>query len=176
MEDFFKIYPGSPKTKLNVLNALKSFWQWAVDRYDVPPLRKWPSVGPVEMAFRETVDRSTQEDIINNIKAHEPFRVWLCIKWLATYIAVRTGEMRGLTEGQVDRRQGKLIIPRPKEKRPKIIPLILEDIEIIRGLPLAFDPAMPFFRNESSSSGVQLGGGVLAVRGFTGPGNGLVRG
>ena len=51
-----------------------------------------------------------------------------------------------------------LIIPHPKEKRAKIIPLVQEDIEIVRALPLAFDPGMPFFRHESTKGGIKLGG------------------
>jgi integrase len=100
------------------------------------------------MAFRQTVDIPTQEAILADIRTHEPFRVWLCVKWLATYIAIRPGEMRGLSEGQVDRARGVLIIPHPKEKRPKVIPLIPEDLEIVRALPLAFDQNAPFFRHE----------------------------
>ena len=161
LEDFFNDYPGSPKTRLNLLVAFKAFWRWTEDRYDVPPLRKWPHLGAVEMAFRDTVDIPTQEAIINDMKEHEPFRVWLCIKWLANYIAIRPGEMRGLTEGQVDRQRGIIIVPHPKEKKPKIIPLIQEDIEIVRGLPLAFSPDMPFFRHEKSIKGGTRAGDQL---------------
>ncbi|MCL2029408.1 MAG: hypothetical protein FWG97_03220, partial [Deltaproteobacteria bacterium] len=118
-------------------------------------------IGHVEMAFRDTVDISTQEAIINDIKEHEPFRVWLCIKWLATYIAVRPGEMRSLTEGHVDRARGALIIPHPKEKRAKIIPLTREDIEIVRALPLAFCPDMAFFCHERNiKGGTKTGDGL----------------
>ena len=63
--------------------------------------------------------------------------------------------MRSLTEGQVDRARGVVIIPHPKEKRAKIIPLIAEDLEIVRALPLAFDANMPFFRSEKT--GQQIG-------------------
>lgn len=156
-EDFFAAYPGAPKSKANALAALKQFWQWAVDRYGIPPAKKWPKLGYIEMAFRDTIDLSTQEAIINNIKTHEPLRVWLGVKWLATYIAIRPGEMRGLTEGQVDRQRGVLIIPHPKERRAKIIPLIEEDAEIIKNLPLAFDSSMPFFRHETTAGRARSG-------------------
>ena len=151
----------APKSRKHTLDALKQFWDWAVDRHNVPPLRKWPRLGHVEMAFRATVDLPTQETIIQNIKEHEPFRVWLCVKWLATYIAIRPGEMRSLTEGQIDRQRGLLIVPHPKEKRAKIIPLIQEDMELARGLPLAFNQASPFFRHETAR-----GGGYKAGRIF----------
>jgi len=161
LQDFFRGYPGASKSKANALYALKQFWAWANDRYDVPPVR-WPKIGRVEMAFRDTVDLKTQEAIINDIKEHEPFRVWLCIKWLATYIAIRPGEMRSLTEGQVDRARGILIITdqQAKEKRAKIIPLIEEDLEIVRALPLTFRQDMPFFRHESQVSNIQPGRGL----------------
>lgn len=149
LEDFFAAYPGAPKSKANAMAALKQFFAWVHDRYDIPEVKKWPKLGYVEMAFRDTVDLETQEAIINDIQAHEPFRVWLCIKWLATYIAIRPGEMRSLTEGQVDRQRGVLIIPHPKERRAKVIPLIADDIEIVNRLPLAFDQSMPFFRHEA---------------------------
>ncbi|MDR1043661.1 MAG: hypothetical protein LBP33_00875 [Candidatus Adiutrix sp.] len=151
----------SMKSKKHTLDALKQLWMWAADRYDIPRLEKWPKIGHVEMAFRNTVDLEVQESIISNIKEHEPFRVWLCIKWLATYIAIRPGEMRGLTEGNVDRNRGVLIVPdsKAKEKRAKIIPLIQEDMELIRNLPLAFNPVMPFFRHEQANGGAYIGRG-----------------
>ena len=147
----------SAKSRKHTLDALKQLWAWVSDRLDIPPLRKWPKVGYVEMAFRETVDIPTQEAILDDIRTHEPLRVWLAVKWLATYIAIRPGEMRGLKEGQVDRARGVLIIPHPKEKRAKVIPLIPEDLEIVRELPLAFDPAMPFFRHEQNNGGAKIG-------------------
>ena len=157
IEDFITGYPGAPKSKANALAALKQFWSWAHDRYDIPAIKKWPRLGYVEMAYRDTVDLPTQEAIIEDIKKHEPFRVWLCIKWLATYIAIRPGEMQSLSEGQVDRQRGILIVPHPKEKRAKIIPLIEEDLEIVRSLPLAFDSALPFFRHEDGRGGTHFG-------------------
>lgn len=157
LEDFLKGYPGAPKSRANALAALKQFWQWAADRYDIPPVKKWPRLGHVEMAFRDTVDLPTQEALIEDIRLHEPFKVWLCVKWLATYIAVRPSEMRGLTENQVDRQRGVLIFPHPKEKRAKIIPLIPEDLEIIRGLPLAFNQSAKFFRHDGGIGGTRPG-------------------
>lgn len=139
----------SPKSRKHTLDALKQFWQWAADYHDIPPMKKWPKLGYIKMEFRQTVDIETQEDIINDIKANEPLRVWLAIKWLATYIAIRPGEMCSLADSQVDRVGGRLIIPHPKERRAKIIPLIQEDIEIIRNIPRTFDPDTPFFRHET---------------------------
>jgi len=156
VEDFINGLENlSPKSRKHTLDALKQFWQWAVDRLEVPPMKKWPKLGHIEMAFRDTVDIPTQEAIIKDIKEHEAFRVWLCIKWLANYIAIRPGEMCSLIEGHVDRQRGALIIPHPKEKRAKVIPLIEADLAIVRALPLAFRPDMPFFRHECGGS---LGG------------------
>ncbi|MDR0882120.1 MAG: hypothetical protein LBP55_06220 [Candidatus Adiutrix sp.] len=72
----------------------------------------------------------------------------MAIKWLATYISVRPTEMRTLTEAQVDRKRGLLIIPHPKEKRPKIVPLTAEDRDILSAIPHNFDQHAPFFRHE----------------------------
>lgn len=148
IEDFIRAHPGASKTKANALASLKQLFAWVHDRYDVPSIKKWPKLGYVEMAFRDTVGLDMQDAIIEDIKKHEAFKVWLCIKWLATYISIRPGEMRSLAEKHVDRQRGILIVPHPKEKRSKIIPLIQEDIDIIRTLPLAFDQSIPFFRHE----------------------------
>ena len=49
IEDFFQTYPGAPKSKFNALTILKQFWQWAIDRYDIPAITKWPKIGYVQM-------------------------------------------------------------------------------------------------------------------------------
>lgn len=113
------------------------------------------------MSFRETVDIPTQMAIIEDVRAHEPFKVWLCIKWLSTYIAIRPGEIRGITEDQVDRQRGVLIIPHPKEKRAKLVPLTSEDMELVaqydQSHPRPFNQATHFFRHEGGIGGTRYG-------------------
>ena len=82
-------------------------------------------------------------------------------------------EMRILTEGNVNRAQGALIIPHLKEKRPEIVPLIKEDLALVRSLPLAFDQAALF----SGMKRLEVGGirlaRALAQHSFIGSGPGL---
>lgn len=155
VQDFLLNHQAAPKTKANLLAFLKQFWVWAHDRYDVPVLKKWPDIGPVEMAYRKTLDLEIQDRILESIQKHEPFRVWLAIKWLATYISIRPGEMISLKEWQVDRERGWLIVPHPKEKKPKIVQLTAADLTIVRSLPKA-DDQTPFFRHEGGVQGAPV--------------------
>lgn len=166
IEDFLGSLTLAPKTKKNTLDALKQFWSWAVDRYDIPPIKKWPKLGHIEMAFRKTVSIADQERILAKVKeqvgALRP-RAWLAIKWLATYISVRPGEMVSITEGNIDRDRGLLIIPAAlaKEGRPKIVQLLEEDHELLSQFPPEH-PSMPFFRHDSGRyAGRQFGPQLL---------------
>ena len=146
IEDLLKIVTLSPKSKKDLLISLRSFFNWVKKRHNIDGPNDWPKIGPVEMKFRNTIDLSTQESIIQDIEKHEPFKAWLAIKLLATYISIRPGEMISLTEQQVDRHRGLLIIPHPKEKKPKIVPLTTEDAELIKSIPVGL-PTLPFFRH-----------------------------
>ena len=42
-------------------------------------------------------------------------KVWSGIKWLATYISIRPGELINLREEEIDIKLGHFIIPHPKE-------------------------------------------------------------
>lgn len=153
VEDFLGALQLAQKTKKNTLDALKQFWSWAVDRYDIPPMKKWPKLGHIEMAFRKTVSIADQERIIGKVKeqveALRP-RSWLAIKWLTTYISIRPGEMVSILERDIDRQRGLLIIPAPmtKEGRPKVVQLLEEDHELLNQFP-EDHPSMPFFRHDS---------------------------
>ena len=153
VEDFLSGLSLSPKTKCNILATLKQFWKWAADRYDIQPMKSWPILSQPAMKFRKTVAIDTQEMILAEIKkitAKTRPRVWLAIKWLLTYISIRPTEMRLLTEGQIDRTRGLLIVTYTKEHKPKIVPLLDDDIEIVRGLPEGYS-GLPFFRHEANA-------------------------
>ena len=67
--------------------------------------------------------------------------------------------MRNIKEGDIDLKQGIIFIPHPKEKRPKFVPLIQDDIGIIESFPTAF-PHLYFFRhsaNYRTTKGQQFG-------------------
>ena len=152
VEDFLKSLNLAQKTKVDTLAVLKQFMAWVVSRYEIQPLRSWPVLSQPEMRFRKTVSLADQELILSEIKKRTSEarpRAWLAVKWLATYISVRPGEMLSLTEGQVERGRGLLIFPHPKERRPKIVPLLDEDLALLREMPLAFDSSSPFFRYTS---------------------------
>ena len=139
----------APKSKAEILAALKQLWAWAAARYEVPPLSSWPVLPRPEMRFRKTVSVADQEMILAEVKkltCKTRPRSWLAIKWLTTYISIRPAEMLSLTEGQVDRQRGLLFIPHPKERKPKVVPLLEEDLELLRDFPEEH-PSLPFFRH-----------------------------
>jgi hypothetical protein len=49
-----------------------------------------------------------------------------------------------IQEKYLDLENGYIIIPHPKEKRPKLVPLLAEDVELIRLLPRGL-PELPSF-------------------------------
>ncbi len=106
-----------------------------------------------ELKFRKVIDKETQEKIlaeIHRISFDENPRVWLGIKWLSTYIAIRPGELIKLKEGSIDLENGYLVLTDTKEKKPKLVPLIEDDITLLRTFPKAM-PHLYFFRHIKGS-------------------------
>ena len=108
-----------------------------------------------DLGYRRTVDKETQQAIIEEIGRICPNKkVYLGIKWLGTYISVRPGEMIKLTEGNIDTGNGYLYIPASDSKTEyKSIPLIAEDVDILKTFSLSPFPDMPFFRHTGGVSG-----------------------
>ncbi len=159
IEDFLNGLALSKKTKHNILTTLKQFWKWASRRHEIPMIEDWPELGKFEMARRKTVDQQTRIAILNDIKEHEPFRVWLCVYWLCVYGGkVRPSEMLSVNEGDIDRASGLVLVRDTKEREPKTFCLIDSHLEMVRNLPLSFNPSMPFFRHDGRRGHTTDGG------------------
>jgi len=157
IEDFLYGQDVSDKTRSNMKSCLHSFFRW-VHRRERIPMPDFPET-PFELGWRNIIDIETQQRIISEVReiSHSinP-RIWLGIKWLATYISVRPGELISLREGQVNLELGAFIIPHPKEKAPKLVYLLQGDIECTKGLPRAL-PDVYFFRHGRGISGCRAG-------------------
>ena len=68
VEDLFQSMDLAPKSKVEILAALKQLWTWTAARYEVPPLPSWPALPRPEMRFRKTVSVADQEMILAEIK------------------------------------------------------------------------------------------------------------
>lgn len=100
--------------------------------------------------------KDTQREIIEevyNIVKDYNVRIWIGIKWLSTYFNARPHEIMNIKEGDIDLRSGEILIPHPKERRPKIIYLLKEDIELLKTLPRGM-PHLYFFRHKKGIKGV----------------------
>lgn len=150
----------SDKTRSNIRSALHDFWIWLRKRRVIRPnqVPEFPDV-KFELGFRTTIDKVTQETILDriyNMAFHFNPKIWLGIKWLCTYISIRPGELVKIKEKHIDLENGYLIIPHPKEKKPKLVPLIDEDIELIKTFPKGL-PELPFFRHVKGIKGYAAG-------------------
>ena len=150
----------SDKTRSNMKSALHGFWTWLRKRkvLQAQQMPEFPEIS-FELGFRSTVDKSTQEALLEEVRQIsyqiDP-KVWLGIKWLCTYIAIRPGEMLDVRERDIDLENGYITIPHPKEKKPKFVPLLEEDIELLRNIPQGF-PDQPFFRHPKGLRGCSEG-------------------
>lgn len=148
----------SEKTKHNHLSSWKQFFKWLVENEELKRLPKFPKIH-FELSWRKTVSKETQQAIIEEIKritSHINIKIWIGIKWLSTYFNLRPGELLNIKERDIDIKQGEILIPDPKEKRPKMVFLLDEDVEILKSLPRGF-PDLYFFRHNTGRSGVKAG-------------------
>jgi len=149
----------SDKTRANMKSTLHDFWSWLrkrrILRHDQIP--EFPDIY-FQLGFRTTIDKDTQENILDRIyqmTAHINLKIWLGIKWLSTYISIRPGELIKIKEKQIDLENGYLIVTDTKEKKPKLVLLLAEDIELVREIykiiPQGF-PEMRYFRHTKLES------------------------
>lgn len=153
-EDFLNTLNLSDKTKHNIISTMHVFYKWMLKRQEIIELPEFPEVSFV-LGYRRTVDKATQIAIIEEVKriCSNP-KVFLGIKWLATYFSIRPAEMIKLKEGEIDTGNGYLYFPHPKEKTFKSVPILPEDVEILKSFPTSF-PSMPFFRHDGGIKGTK---------------------
>ncbi|HOD34416.1 MAG TPA: site-specific integrase [Syntrophales bacterium] len=155
IEDFLNTQRHlSDKTRANMRSCLHAFFVWLKRRRIISEVPELPAV-TFQMGFRKTVDRETQMAILEEIRRltmNTNPKIHLAIKMLSTYISIRPGELIRVKEEHLDLKNRILFIPDPKEKRPKYIPLLDEDVEAIRSFTRGM-PNMPFFRHTGSTRG-----------------------
>lgn len=158
LEDFLFGIPNiSDKTRANIKSCLHDFFTWASRRERIP-LPDFPQT-PFELEFRNVIDIEIQQSIINTIRklsfTNNP-KIWFAIRILATYISLRPSELIAIREKEIDVNMGSLVVAHPKEKKPKIIYLMNEDIDFIKSQPRGL-PDMYFFRHPPGLSGAKAG-------------------
>jgi integrase len=160
IEDFLHSQKISDKTRSNIKSCLHTFWTWLRKR-KVITLAQFPEFPEVKfnLAFRNLVDKETQQAIINEVKRLTNKRnpkIWIAIKWLSTYIAIRPHEMLSLTERDIDTRTGYFFVRQTKEGEVKPVPMLQEDKELVETFPVGL-PHLYFFRHVAGVSGVKGG-------------------
>jgi integrase len=168
IQDFLLSLSGiSSKTRDNIKTNLHAFFAWLVKRRVLrkEQMPEFPdkSEFPVKMAFRKTVPQDVQDAILKGIKDlcwDKNPRIYIAAKWAATYIKARCGEIQKILEENIDRDQWVVYLPDHKTDRVtshiKCFPLIQEDIELVKSLPIGF-PKMPFFRRDRGGGGHRAG-------------------
>ena len=158
LEDFTDSLKVGNKTKSCYLSYIHDFFTWLYNRKEIQCIPDFPKIY-FELGYRKTVDKETQREIIEEvyrISSHVNPKIGLAIKFLSTYISIRPNELRNLKEKDIDHIQGFLFIPHPKEKRPKLVPLIDDDIQLMKTFPPGL-PDLYFFRHDSKVKGCPAG-------------------
>jgi integrase len=130
----------SPKCIANNIDSIRGMWNYMADNEEFTPIKsiKWPVGDKENMAMRKTFgSRERQLEVVDEVKriAGPNQRIWLAIRWLCIYTALRPCELRPLKENDVDLDNGVLYVDRHKNSRkkgPKTIRLLSTDIEILK--------------------------------------------
>jgi integrase len=160
IEDFLFSHSVSNKTKSNIRSCLHTFWKWLLHR-QVLTLAQFPDFPVVKfnLGYRKIIDKETQFAILDEvyrISYHINPRIWLGIKWLCTYIAIRPGELLKMQEQDVNTRIGAFVVRHTKEGKEKIVPMLDSDRKLVNDFPVGL-PNLLFFRHIKALSGCRPG-------------------
>lgn len=152
----------SQKTIHNIFTSLHAFYTWVKDGEEdrVPSFRipKFPKI-EFQLAWRKILDRETQWAVLEEVKRiswQVNPKIYLGCLWLSTYTSVRPVELLNVKEGEFDLSNGILQITHNKERKPKRVFLLAEDVEAVKSFPPAM-PHLPFFRHGAGIKGVTAG-------------------
>lgn len=146
----------SSKTVANMRSALHDFFDWLIRRDIIEKTPRFPEVR-VKLTYRQIIGKETQQEILDEIERIAPFKVWLGIKWLCTYISIRPGELVQIREQDIIKGEKPyMIIHHSKTGDTKPVPMIDEDLELFEQVKPGF-PRSYFFRHDNSKSGVKKG-------------------
>jgi integrase len=128
------------------MTSIIAMYRWLKKRQEIQNIPEFPDV-EFELGYRKTVDKETQNAILDDIKAHEPFKVWLGIRFLATYISIRPMELMNVKWKEIDLANGYVYIPHPKEKKFKAVPILPDDVSLLGSVQREM-PSMFLFGGE----------------------------
>ncbi len=69
LQDFYDNLQGKPKQKKNIMDALRNFFRWMLDREEVKRIPKWPEMDPVIERECWTLTYEEQQEILAKIPA-----------------------------------------------------------------------------------------------------------
>ena len=151
----------SSKYIKDIVDTLRCLYRWMVDRDEIriDQMPKFPKIS-FSMKLRRVVSKEDQERILqelHRISFDTNPRIYYAVLFLATYIGLRPAELRAIKEVDIDLRNALIVIPHPKERNPKIVYLLDEDVEMLKGLPRGM-PWMHLFRHQEGNGGAEPGG------------------
>lgn len=150
LDDFFFNLPGylGNKTKDNIKGTLHTFWVWISDRESIP-VPKFPQIKYV-LRYRKTVSYEDQQAIIQEVKRvskHIDVKVGIAIEWLARYYSIRPIELLHIKEEDFDFELGGVNVKYNKvEDQYKWVPMLWEDLKVVRSFPKPIRNDFYFFR------------------------------
>ena len=147
------------KTRHNILSDIHSLFKWACKREKQLSMPDFPQV-QYKLGWRTIIKPDEQLAVLGKIHEltyHDNPKVWIGVKWLMSYISIRPGELINIKEGDFDLNIGIVTIKDPKEiGKSKTVPLMPDDIEMVKSFPQAL-PHLYFFRHNQTKSGVREG-------------------
>lgn len=157
IEDFLLAHVRklSSKTIAYMKSGLHDFFQWLGKREVINQSPNFPFV-KVQLAYRKVVGKETQTAILDEVARIAPFKGWLGIKWLCTYISIRPGELVQIREQDIDTENRYIYIHHSKKGETKPVPILDEDVELFKQIKQGF-PCSYFFRHETGKGGVRQG-------------------
>jgi len=118
IQDFLDSLKLSSKSKSEVRSVLHTFFTWVCRREKSVEMPDFPEV-KFELGWRNIINIETQQAIISEVKRISwdinP-KIWIGIKWLATYIAFRPNELRMLKESEINV-SGFFVVPKAERKK-----------------------------------------------------------
>ncbi|MEJ5241928.1 MAG: hypothetical protein WHS87_12085 [Anaerolineales bacterium] len=141
----------------HIRDTLKMFFHWLADREGLQP-PKIPVVAH-SIAYRNLIDKDTQERVlaeVHRLTWKDNPRIYVAIRFLATYINVRPSELCAIKEKNVDLGMGRILLETTKTGEPKWIFLTSEDVDLLRSLPRGFGE-LHLFRHTKGNGGAKPG-------------------